>query len=183
VNDVTRPRIVYIHGNRTLHWATAWTGWLRDELQAQGFRTFFETFPDSIDARRRYWMEFLTDHVAAGPDDVLLGWSSGAVAAMRYAETRRIRGSVLVCPYTGLDDRLERDSGFFDGPFDWDATRGNQGDIAVFHSDEDPFIPYKQFVAITEALDATTFEVFGGRHFLEQREFPQLLEYIRLTYG
>lgn len=180
---MARPRIIYIHGNRTMHWATAWTPWLRDELRNLGFATEFQTFPDSIAARREYWLAFLRDHLRAGPDDVLLGWSSGAVAAIRYAEREKIRGSVLVCPYTGLDDELERGSGYFDEPWDWAAVRSNQEDVAVFHSDRDPFIPQGQFETVVEALDAVAFEIPGGGHFLHQREFPELLEYLRLTYG
>lgn len=180
---MTRPRTIYIHGNRTMHWATAWTPWLRDELAVLGFDTVFETFPDSIAARREYWMAFLSDHLNAGPDDVLLGWSSGAAAAIRYAEATKILGSVLVCPYTGLDDALERDSGYFGQPWDWAAVRDNQRDIAVFHSDDDPFIPAAQFAEVAEALDATTFEIRGGGHFLQRTEFPELLEYFRMTYA
>jgi predicted alpha/beta hydrolase family esterase len=179
---MAKTRIIYIHGNRTMHWSTAWTPWLRDELEIMGFDPVFETFPDSIDARSEYWLPYLHDHLKAGPDDVLLGWSSGAVAAMRYAESHRILGSVLVCPYVFLDDPLERRSGYFDGPWDWPAVRGNQESVAVFHGDRDPYIPRDQFDLVADELDATVFEIAGGGHFLNQIEFPELLEYFRMTF-
>ncbi|SHG69737.1 RBBP9/YdeN family alpha/beta hydrolase [Streptoalloteichus hindustanus] len=183
MSAVDRPRVVYVHGNRTMRWSTAWAPWLRDELAALGFATVFETFPDSIAARREYWLSFLDEHLAVGPDDVLLGWSSGAVATLRYLEGHRLRGAVLVSPYTGLDDELERASGYFDQPWDWDAMRRNQESAAVFWGDDDPFIPQEQFALVAEALDATSFEILGGGHFLDRTEFPELLEYFRATYA
>jgi uncharacterized protein len=176
-------RVIYIHGNRTLHWSAAWASWLRDELEILGLQTTFETFPDSIDARREYWAAFLEDHLKAGASDVLLGWSSGAVAAMRYAERHRVLGLVLVCPYARHDDPLERASGWFDEPWDWPAIRRNQDAVAVFHSDHDPFVPAGQFRQVTAALDAVTFEIAGRGHFQDQAEFPELREYFRMTYG
>lgn len=54
--------------------------------------------PDSVIARSNYWLPFLEEHVKAGENDVLIDWSSGAVAAMRYAETHTIKGSILISP-------------------------------------------------------------------------------------
>ncbi len=112
-----KPRVIFIHGNQSTHWAFAWAPWLKRELEARGYETFFETFPDSVIARAKYWLPFLEEHVRAGENDVLVGWSSGAVAAMRYAETHRVLGSVLVAPsHTDLGDALEKESGYFDAP-------------------------------------------------------------------
>ncbi|MCP2257814.1 hypothetical protein LX15_001500 [Streptoalloteichus tenebrarius] len=182
-STVDKPRVVYVHGNRTMRWSTAWAPWLRDELAALGFETVFETFPDSIAARREYWLPFLRDHLAVGEDDVLLGWSSGAVAALRHLEEHRLRGAVLVSPYTSLDDELERASGYFDQPWNWEAIRANAGSAAVFWGSDDPFIPREQFTFVVDALDATSFEILGGGHFEHRTEFPELLEYLRTTYS
>jgi len=135
------PRLIFIHGNQTPHWSFAWPGWLKPQLDALGYETFFETMPDSIIARSEYWLPFLEKHVNAGPNDVLIGWSSGAVAAMRYAENHQIHGSILVSPcYTDLDDEFERQSGYYDAPWQWDAIRNNQQEIALFHGDDDHII-------------------------------------------
>jgi uncharacterized protein len=100
-----KPRIVFVHGNDTMHWSQSWTAWMKAELDTLGYPTFFETMPDSILARSKYWLPFLQDIATVGAHDVLVGWSSGAVAAMRYAETHTVGGLVLVSPcYTDLDD-------------------------------------------------------------------------------
>lgn len=178
-----KPRVIYIHGNQTSHWSSSWPKWLKPELEKLGFPTFFETFPDSIIARQEYWLPFLKDFVKAGKNDVLLGWSSGAVAAMRYAETTRIKGSILVSPsYTDLGDPLERQSGYFDTPWKWSAIKKNQKHIALFYGDDDPYIPQKQFAYIASRLHVRVTCLKGAKHFIDRESFPELLEYITATY-
>ena len=109
-----KPRIVYVHGNQATHWSFAWAPWLKSELEKKGYPTFFETMPDSIIARSEYWLPFLEEYVKVGENDILVGWSSGAVAAMRYAEQHKIKGSVLIgACYTDLGDELEKQSGYW----------------------------------------------------------------------
>lgn len=179
-----KPRCIYIHGNQTEHWSFGWALWLKAELERLGFETFFETMPDSIIARSEYWLPFLSDHVKAGENDILIGWSSGAVAAMRYAETQAIRGSVLVSPcYTDLDDELEKQSGYYAKPWDWEAIKANQQQIGLFYGTDDPYIPQAQFQFIKNQLQAEAIAVPNGEHFTERTEFPELLAYIQSVYS
>lgn len=178
-----KPRIVYIHGNGSTHWSFAWAPWLKAQLESRGFETFFETMPDSIIAREQYWLPFLEEHVKVDRHDVLVGWSSGAVAAMRYAERNPLCGSVLISPsYTDLNDDLEQQSGYFDKPWQWEKIKANQGQIALVWGDDDPYIPQREFTFIAEQLRPTKLKIHGGGHFTEQQEFPELLDYIVQTY-
>ena len=178
-----KPRFVYIHGNGTDHWSFAWAAWLKEQLEARGYETFFETMPDSIIARSEYWLPFLKDHVKVGESDVIIGWSSGAVAAMRYAEQNKILGSILISPcYTDLDDELEKQSGYYDKPWQWDKIKSNQDKIALFYGDDDPYIPQTEFDFIAEQLNPAGFKISGGKHFIELPTFPQLFEYIENNY-
>lgn len=118
-----------------------------------------------------------------GPSDVIIGWSSGAVAAMRYAENNQILGSILVSPYyTDLGDELEKQSGYYDTPWQWNAIKSNQTKIALINGDDDPFIPQDEFEFISTQLNPTHIKVHNGKHFIERTEFPELLEYIKQTY-
>lgn len=178
-----KPRIIFIHGNDSMHWSFGWAPWLKTELEKLGYETFFETMPDSIIARAKYWLPFLKNHVKAGKNDVLVGWSSGAVAALRYAEDNKIKGSVIISPcYTDLGDDLEKQSGYYDKPWQWDKIQSNQEKIALMWGDDDPYIPQEEFVHIAKHLQATEFKVAGARHFERYKEFPQLLEYIKQNY-
>lgn len=176
-------RIIFIHGNDTMHWSGKWCGWLKQALDKLGVESFFETFPDSIMARSEYWLPFLRDHVKAGEGDVLVGWSSGAVAAMRYSETNKILGSILISPsYTDLGDELEKASGYFSKPWSWEAIRNNQKKITLVYGDDDPYIPRDQFEFIATQLLPEIIVVYGAGHFLNQTAFPELLENIKAKY-
>jgi len=178
-----KPRFVFVHGNQATHWSFAWAPWLKVALEKFGFTTFFETMPDSILARAEYWLPFLQDYVSVGEHDVLIGWSSGAVAAMRYAESHRLFGSILVSPcYTDLGDELEKQSGYYDTPWHWGKIRSNQHKIALVWGDDDPYIPQREFAFIAEHLSPMQIKVPGGRHFIERRIFPELLRYVEQTY-
>lgn len=178
-----KPRIIYIHGNQTAHWSFAWAAWLKQELEKKRYSTFFETFPDSIIARSEYWLPFLKDHVKAGENDVLVGWSTGAVAAMRYAETNKIMGSALISPsYTDLGDEMEKQGGYFTTAWDWQSIKENQKQIALFYGDDDPYIPQEQFEFISKQLGSKTIKIPGAKHFIEQNTFPKLFNHLLEMY-
>lgn len=180
---VMKSRVVYMHGNDTTHWSFGWAKWMHTELDRLGYATFFETFPDSIMARAEYWLPFLEDFVKVGENDVLLGWSSGAVAALRYAERHRIKGSVLVSPsYTDLGDELEKQSGYFDKPWDWETIRRNQRSIGLFFSDDDPYIPQKEFEFMAKKLKSDVHKLSGRKHFIGQTTLPEARDFIVKTY-
>lgn len=179
-----KPRIVYLHGDGVMHWAHPWVARLHARLIAAGFSTFFETFPDSIDARAEYWLPFLRDHVCAGADDVLLGWSAGAVAAMRYAQEHAVRGLVLVAPYyTDLGLEAVRRSGFVTPAWDWEALRGHAPRRIIFHGDEDPWITQSELRSLATYLAAEVHMIDGAGHFSDLTAFPQLEEYVVATYS
>lgn len=178
-----KTRFIFIHGNQSTHWSFAWAPWLKVELEKIGFETFFETMPDSIIARKEYWLPFMQDHIKIGANDVIIGWSSGAVAAMRYAESNKIKGTILVSPcYTDLGDELEKQSGYYSEPWQWENIKANQDKIALIHGDDDPYINQSEFEYIAQQLEPTTIKVSGGKHFIDQTEFPELLDYIKSNY-
>lgn len=183
-NTGMKPRIIFIHGNEATNWAFAWSPWLKQQLEQLGYKTSFETFPDSTIARSEYWLPFLQDFLKAGENDVLVGWSSGAVAAMRYTESHKIKGSILISPsYTDMGDDLEKQSGYFDAPWQWQAIKDHQDKIALIYGDDDPYIPQEEFNYIAQKLEPTVFEIPQGRHFIEKTEFPELLSYIVTNYS
>jgi uncharacterized protein len=179
-----KPRIVHLHGDGVMHWAHPWVARLRARLADAGFPTFFETFPDSIEARAEYWLPFLREHVCAGADDVLLGWSAGAVAAMRYAQEHLVRGLVLVAPYyTDLGLDAVRRSGFVTPPWDWDRVQANAPRRIMFHSDADPYVSQAELRSLATNLAAEVCLVAGAQHFAELIGFPELEAYLIATYA
>jgi predicted alpha/beta hydrolase family esterase len=176
-------RFIFIHGNGGNDWRSAWAEWLEREIQALGFDTVFETMPDAIKARADRWLPHMQDTLAIGKDDVIIGYSSGAVAAMRYAENHEIRGSILIAPsHTDLGDADEKENGYFDEPWDWKSVKKNQKNIYVVWGDDDPYIPQREFAYIVLQLGADKLKIPMGRHFIEKQDFAEIMPYIKKKY-
>jgi len=97
-----------------------WNPYVKSALERLGIPTINVKFPDSVLARRSFWLPFLKE-LGTNERTIIIGHSSGAIAAMRYAEKDKILGSVLVgAYYTDLDDESEKKSGYFDDHWDWE---------------------------------------------------------------
>ena len=95
-----------------------------------------------------------------------------ALAAMRFAEENKLLGSILVSPsYTDLDDELERQSGYFDKPWQWEKITSNQAKIALIYGDDDPYIPQTEFEFIAKQLHPKVIKVTDGKHFINAKTF------------
>lgn len=119
-------------------------------------------------------------------DVVLVGHSSGAQAALRYAELYEISGCVLVsATYSDLGDSHERASGYYpqltaDGKeinaYDFETMRKNCPEWHQYHSNDDPFIPLHEAEQIRDGLKLSSnyFMLPGRSHFFEFS--PEILE-------
>ena len=138
-----------------------------------------ETFPDNDLARKEYWLPFIEKKLKSDPNSILIGHSSGAIAAMRYAEKHRLIGTVLVGAYhSDLGFPKEKASGYFDEPWDWKAIKNNQQWVLQFASTDDPWIPIEEPRFIHEQLGSKYFEYdsmghFGGDYY--KPTFPELI--------
>lgn len=164
-----------------MHWSYAWMPWVKAELEKLGLDVIGETFPDSIIAREKYWIPFLKDYLGADENTIIIGHSSGADCAMRFAEKYKLLGSVLVSPcYTDLGIELEKQSGYFDRPWQWDIIKKSQEWIVQFGSKDDPSIPLEEFRHINKMLGTEYHEFEDRGHFFENQDtFPEIVEVIK----
>lgn len=173
-------RVVFIHGNGAMNWRFARTPRLKQALQNLNIECIFETFPDSILARSEYRLDYLQNYIKADEDTLLVWRSSGAVAAMRYAEHHKVFWSILVAPsYTDLWLESEKVSWYFNEPREWDSIRKNQKIIHLFYSKNDEFIPVEEFEYIKDKIQPEYNFVSSEWHFMNLQEFPQLLSSIQ----
>lgn len=172
-------KAILIHGNGGSTAADIWLPWVERELSTLGLSVINRTFPDNVRARAQFWLPFL-DELGADANTILIGHSSGAVAAMRYAETHPLLGSVLVgvC-HTDLGDSGEAASGYYSEPWNWQAIRENQQWIAIYNSTDDPHIPVREARFVASQLRCSYFESHDRGHFTGSREFPELVDFIR----
>jgi predicted alpha/beta hydrolase family esterase len=125
-----------------------WYGWLQRTLKSENIECIAENMPDPYEAKRSVWIPFIHDVLKADEDTILVGHSSGAQAALRYAEQYKVKGIVLVAStFTDLGDAGERASGYYplnketENLYDFQAMRNNCPKWHQLHSDNDCFIP------------------------------------------
>ena len=173
------PKIIFIHGNGGGTGEDNWFPWCVKEFRKLGLTSVAPDFPDPKLARAKYWLPYIQHDLKADENTILIGHSSGAVAAMRYAEKHKILGSVLVgASYTDLGDETEKLSGYFNNPWDWHSIVNNQKWIIQFYSTDDPYISIDEARHIHENLNSKYYEFNNQGHFGEdigKIEFPELI--------
>ena len=181
-------KAIIIRGNGDTNPEENWFPWLKGELEKMAIQTTNVKFPDPMLARAEFWLPFIKK-LGADENTILIGHSSGAVAAMRFAENNKILGSVLVgACYTDLGSENEKKSGYYDHPWNWKAIRENQHWMIQFASIDDPYIPIKEARFIHDQLQTDYREYTNEGHFgadRNKREFPEIVEAIasRLKKG
>lgn len=173
------PRVIIVPGNgcSPVHNAN-WYSWMENELIQSGrfSEVLLKDMPDPDNARERVWIPFIRDELKADENTILIGHSSGAVAAMRYLETNKLFGCVLVSAcYTDLGIESERISGYYSRPWLWDSIKENSKWITQYHSTDDPFIPRAEadHVAANTGSEYTCFT--GRSHFFSSRDVRHIL--------
>lgn len=177
VNDWLK-KVVIIHGNGGCTNQVNWIPWLKAELVKNNIKVIAPTMPDNVEAKASIWLPYMHDKLQCDKNTIIVGHSSGAVAAMRYAEQYKILGSVLVAAcYTDLGYKSERISGYYDAPWRWNAIKNNQPWIVQFASNDDPFIPIEEARHIHEQLASDYYEFTNQGHFMD-KTIPQLVSII-----
>lgn len=175
-------KVIFIPGNGGGSPNDNWFPSVKKELEAKGLTVIAEEFPDNDLARMDYWVPFILNDLGADENSILVGHSSGAIAAMRVAEQQPLLGSVLVgAYYTDLNMETEKLSGYFDTPWDWDKIRENQKWIIIFAGQDDPWIDISEPRFLHSKLNCEYHEYTTGGHFggdYEKRTFPELTHHI-----
>jgi len=159
-------RVILLHGNGDAHGTDQWFPYVKSEIEKMGIICVAPDLPDNQLGRSKYWFPYFEHTLKIGPDDIVVGHSTGAIAILKYAEKHKIGASILVGSYyTDLGYEEERASGYFDSPWDWDAIKANQKWTAIFASTDDPFIPITHPRFIRDQLGSEYFEFTDRGHF------------------
>eukprot|EP00672_Neobodo_designis_P017828 CAMPEP_0174841720 /NCGR_PEP_ID=MMETSP1114-20130205/9492_1 /TAXON_ID=312471 /ORGANISM="Neobodo designis, Strain CCAP 1951/1" /LENGTH=178 /DNA_ID=CAMNT_0016075913 /DNA_START=38 /DNA_END=570 /DNA_ORIENTATION=+ len=178
MTDTTAPRprkAILLPGNGTPPSVTAlddcaFYTTVQTILKEHGIPMPLPAFPDGYVGHEHIWTEFAVKDLGLDETTLVIGHSTGSACALRLLEKHKVAGCVLVAAYhTDLGDRMERESGYFSRPWDWDAIKRNAPWILQFHSVNDPLVPFEEaeFVA---AKIGSQFEVSKDEgHFVEER--------------
>jgi len=181
--DFEKIKIILLHGNGGSTVEDNWFPYAKSEFKNLGLKVISKTFPDNKLARQEYWLPFLKNELKADENTILVGHLSGAVATLRFAETNKIYGSVIIgASYTDLGEESERVSGYFDNKWNWEAIKNNQKWIIQFASTDDPYIPIIEPRYIHEKLNTEYYEFTNKGHFgwdTKLKEFPELIEKLK----
>lgn len=176
-------KIIFIHGNHGAILKEEFWPYIKQELAYFHIPIVAKDFPNAEIGPEKLWIPFLKDELQADENSVLIGHSTGAIAAMRFAETYKIHGSVLIGTYhTDLGEEAEKLGGWFSHPWNWEAIRKNQTFIGQFNSSDDPWIPIEEAKFVYEKLQTDYFEYTDRGHFLAEHGvsmFPELVEYLK----
>lgn len=175
-------KAIFIPGNGGGSPKDNWFPYLKKHLEPLNIEVIDVEFPDNFVARESSWVPFLKE-LKADDQTILIGHSSGAIAAMRYAEKTPILGSALVGAYhTDLGLPIEKESGYFNRPWDWSSIKSNQKWIIQFASTNDPWIPIEEARFVHNKLNTDYYEFLDQGHFggdYHKLEFPELLSAIQ----
>ncbi|GJJ76219.1 uncharacterized protein EMPS_08578 [Entomortierella parvispora] len=146
-------------------------------LHLFGGGAVLRTFPDPYDAHENIWIPFMEDALEINESDVVIGHSSGAAAILRFIETRKVKGVVLVSAYhSDLGDISEREAGYFNRPWNWDAISSNASWIVQFSSPSDHLVPIdEQRLVASKIAGVDYIELPGRGHFIRDHDFPELV--------
>lgn len=171
-------KAIIVPGNGDDNPEDKWFPYIKRELEKLGIKVINQKYPDPILARKEYWLPFIKER-GADQNTILIGHSSGSVAAMRFAEENKILGSVLVGAYVSdLGSEDEKKSGYFNTPWNWTAIKQNQHWIIQFASTDDPFIPISEAREINNKLNTKYYEYTDQGHFGSREnkvEFPEMI--------
>ena len=136
-----------------------WYGWAAKHL-AKEFRLSvpLKTFPDPLYAHEEIWKAFAKDELDLDENTIIIGHSSGAACALRLMEEVRSAGCILVSGYdSDLGDDLERESGYFNRPFNYEKMRENTPWIIQFHAENDHLVPVDAARKVAKSLEKVKY--------------------------
>ena len=157
-----------------------WIPYVKKGMEELGLEVIAEDMPDFFKARSNIWLPHIEEKLAGDEEAIVVGYSSGAAAILRYLEEHKLKGVVLVgAHYTHGKNEREKASGYFDNEWQWEKIRNNAGWIAQFASSDDPYIPVEEFRFIRDSLGTDYHEFTDRGHFNNITEFPELVDLIK----
>ena len=166
-----------------------WTHTLREDL-GEAFEVFMPQMPNKQNAKYEEWKLWFERHFSFLHDGVILvGWSQGGYFFVKYLIENNVPFAIralylIAAPYANISS----DNGEDGGDFQFDTTRVGElakkvGKIKLFHSTDDPVVPYRHAEFYKEALSDAELVTFEDRSHFLQEEFLGLLGHLRSEVG
>jgi uncharacterized protein len=156
-----------------------WYGWLKTELEEQGYSTCFPDLPElrkdvpnmGLILQDIEKLSFIDENTT------VIGHSIGCLLAMRLAETHPLKKMILVSGWD-FDDLTAGHIYFWKTKINHSAIKSNVKERVVVHSDNDPYITAITAEDMSKRLAAEFILIPRGGHFSSKEkcnQLPQLL--------
>lgn len=142
---------------------------------------FMPEMPNKLDARYDEWETWFDRHVPLFRDGIILvGSSLGGLFLAKYLATRTLRVKVrlLALVAAPFDDESKGTLGDFRLPADIDGITRQAEQILLYHSKDDPIVPFSELEKYARALSGAETVVFGNRGHFQVGDFPELADRI-----
>jgi len=154
-----------------------WLPWLQKQLEPYG-PAIAPQFPIGKQQSLRNWLEAVRK-AKIDKNTILIGHSIGCAFILDLLEKHPARAAFLVGGFTGKLG-ISYDSAnksFAEREFDWEKIRRHCGTFLVYHSDNDPYVPFEQGREFAQHLGVPLRLVSHAGHFRSQdgyATFPAL---------
>ncbi len=173
-----------------------WIPWLMEELAKEKIYACALPMPESKKPIVSKWTEEIVHAIENSTEDeiYLIGHSLGASAILKFLESydgnKKISGVVLmsglISPLEALDpeSKYRLIDSFVVPPINFENIKNKADKFTVFHSIDDPAVPFSHAEKISSALDCKLTKVEKGGHFYILSEpicyeIPGLIEVVR----
>lgn len=193
-------QVIFIHGGETFDTYEQYLGalaqWIFDPNRDDAKRlkhklkdalapieVLAPTMPNKYNAKYREWKLWFAKVLPHAKDDVvLIGHSLGGIFLAKYLAEEalpvRVRGTFLVAaPYR--DNLPEYVLADFILPESLARLASQGGAIHLYHSEDDPVVPYADLARYAAQLPSAQVHTFADRGHFMQEEFPEIVEEIR----
>lgn len=165
---------------------TAWIPWLKEQLtKREGVECIIPDLPTPENQTYKSWAE-ITKSIDINKDDIIVGWSTGAIFSVRYLYENKIKVKKLIL-ISGFNNYIGNvpfvdniNKNFF--MKDVKVVQNIADEIVCIKSDYDPFISQQALNDFAKDLNAKTINILGGGHFNSNagyNKFPELLSQIK----
>lgn len=162
----------------------------RDTLEKRlgdDFSVYLLRMPNSENARYvewKIWFDKVVPQIRK--DAILIGHSLGGIFLAKYLSENKlpvsIKSTLLVAPPFS-DDPDDKTIGGFMVPKNLDLFGKQGGQIVIYHSVDDPLVPFKDSEYYAARLPKAELRKFDGRgHFIVE-DFPELVADIKALFN
>lgn len=173
-------RIVLIHGFKASPQHSFWP-WLSLALRERGHEVMAVALPSPEAPNCQEWVEAISKSIMRpGGDTIFIAHSLGCVALLHYLENAEMSGTpksvILVAPPFRIGS--ETFQSFFEPPVDFDTVMWKGQEFAIIAAKDDDVIPFDHAQKYERELNGHLYAHESGKHFVEAKELPLILELI-----